>query len=191
MTNAANRAKFLLAGSLAGLASGAMMLPVFGVRGAMLGLALSAGAVVLQARQQRDSAGPGAIFTLLVSLGMATAAWAAILLWDVAMPPPDAQDFDIDRLMPGAAAAGCFLQVAMILLGYRVRLIHARGGWGWFALAPAAGAGVRALTLGGLDAFPFTFFLGSLPFVALWLIAARLCDAAWPRATAPTRSPIL
>ena len=175
MTNAASRAKFLLAGSLAGLVSGAMMLPVFGVRGAILGLALSAGVVVLRARHQRDVAGPSAPFTLLVSLGMATVAWAAILFWDVVLPPPDAHDFEIDRLMPGAAAAGCFLQVALVLLGYRVRLIHARGGWGWFALAPAAGALVRALTLGGLEVFPFTFFIGSLPFVALWLIAARLC----------------
>jgi hypothetical protein len=112
MTNAASRAKFLLAGSLAGLVSGAMMLPVFGVRGAILGLALSAGVVVLQARHQRDVAGPSAPFTLLVSLGMATVAWAAILFWDVVLPPPDAHDFEIDRLMPGAAAAGCFLQVA-------------------------------------------------------------------------------
>lgn len=124
------------------------------------------------------------LFTVLVALVKATLAWVAIMQWDAIRPPPPAHDFDIDRLMPGAAAAGCFLQVALVLLGYRVRLIHARGGWGWFALAPAAGALVRALTLGGLEVFPFTYFMGSLPFVVLWLIAARLCGSAWPRSPA-------
>ena len=179
MTLEIRRALFIVAGAAAGFLSGAMVPHVFGVRGLLLGMAISVGAAFLNPwRRDPDGRTPGIAPTLGVALAVALGAFALILAWHAAVPPPR-HDIDLHRINAAAAGLGCVVTSAGILLGYRARRAGIRHAWVWFALTPAAGAALRAWSIGGIEALPFSLLVGSVPFVLLWLLAARLADPAW------------
>ena len=179
MSLVARRAWFIVAGAAAGFLSGAMVPHVFGVRGLILSMAIAVGAAALNP-WRRDPAGrpPCMARTLGVAVAVALGAFALILVWHATVPPPH-HDIDLNRMNAVAAGLGCVVTAAGILLGYRARRAGIRRAWAWFVLTPLATAALRAWSIGGIEALPFSLLLGSTPFVLLWLLAARLTDPAW------------
>lgn len=178
MSTSARSILFIFAGGAAGFLSGLMVPEVFGVRGAILGAAIAAGAVVLNPRR-RTPAGetPGLRKTLAVAAVVAVVAWLGIVAWHGAFPMPKG-DFELDRLSPLSAALGCGTHAVLMLLGCRER--HARRrAWPWFVSVIPAGAAVRAVALGDPIVILYALPLGALPFVLFWLIAAWVFDPAW------------
>ncbi|MBM4153441.1 MAG: hypothetical protein FJ221_00210 [Lentisphaerae bacterium] len=179
MSLVARRVWFIVAGAVAGFLSGAMVPHVFGVRGLILGMAISVGAAMLNPwRRDPDGRTPGLARTLGVAAGVAVAAFGLILAWHEMVPPPH-HDIDLNRMNAVAAGLGCVVTAAGILLGYRARRAGIRRAWAWFVLTPFATAALRSWSVGGIEAFPFSLLLGSTPFVLLWLLAARLTDPGW------------
>lgn len=179
MTLVARRGLFVFASAVAGFVSGAMVPLVFGVRGLILSMAISAGAAFLNPwRWDPEGRTPGIARTLGVAAAVAVAALALILAWHAVVPPPH-HDIDLNRMNAVAAGLGCVVTAAGILMGHRARRAGIRRAWAWFVLTPLATAALRAWSVGGVEAFPFSLLLGSTPFVLLWLLAARLTDPAW------------
>ncbi|MCC6740993.1 MAG: hypothetical protein IT452_18280 [Planctomycetia bacterium] len=68
-----------------------------------------------------------------------------------------------------------------LLAWYRARHRGGRKSWLWIAAAVLSGAILRTLSIGVPGTIPATLILGAVPFVLLWLLAARLTDPAWTK----------
>ena len=174
---------FVLAGTLAGFLSGLMVPLIYGVHGAILGAALSVGALFLNPRRKDPGGkelGPWASVTLAAAVG--AAAFAAIWLWQYFLPD-ERMDDEIGLLYfhPVSALVTCLIYTVGLLLFYRERQANRRWGWAWFAAAPLLGAMARSWGKHGIQAFPYNLFVGALPFALLWLLAVLIADPAWTR----------
>ena len=181
MTLQTRRALFVVAGAAAGLLSGMMGLYVFGVRGAILGMAISVGAAWLNPwREDPGGRTPSGMRTLGMAAAVGAGAFLLILAWQAAVPL-SRDELGLNRMNAAASGLGCLVMAVGILSGYRARRAGIRRAWAWFVLTPLASAALRSWSLGSIEAFPFSLLLGSVPFVLFWLLAARLADPAWSR----------
>ena len=183
MTIPARNWLFVLAGTLAGFLSGLMSPLVFGVRGAILGAALSIGALFLNPRRKDpDGRGWGPWAAAGLALAVGAAAFAAIWLWQV-ICPINAKNDEIGLLyfLPLPALAACLIYPLALFQFYREWQAGRRRAWAWFAAAPLLGAMARSLGRYGIQAFPHNLFVGAVPFVLLWLLAVLIADPAWTK----------
>lgn len=160
----------------------------FGVRAAIVGALLSAGAVALNPwRCDRTAATPASTpRTVAVIVVVAVGAFVPMVLWErvlahVVAAPSLSDELNITRFThgPAFAFASCLILSMTLLGGYRSRHTGGNPKWLWFGVAPALSALVRAVGYGSLNALPFCLLVGAYPFVLLWLLAARLADPAW------------
>lgn len=172
---------FLVSAAVAGLLSG-VLVPMSGVRGAILGMTLAMGAARLNLWTRKEAPGrnsdlwdvlsaalPGAILAFLLMLG-----WEKYVgdLHD---------DLGISTFRPVSAALTTLSYSVMLLAWYRARHRGVKKSWIWIAVALVAGAISRAIAVGAPIVFLFTLVFGGAPFVLLWLLAARLMDPAWTK----------
>jgi len=185
MNTRRSSALFLVSGALAGFLSGLMMPMIFGIRGAILGALLAAGAVDVNARRlRRGDKGISVRETCAIAVVVAVVAWGLIVAWDVVGRHGRRAQTESWELFGwtsyGAPLPICLSYAVLILLGYRAHQSESSPSWPWFVAAPFLGAAIRmAFWEELLPAFLFSFALGALPFVLLWLTAARLTDPAW------------
>jgi hypothetical protein len=179
---------FVFSGALAGFLSGLLLPQVFGVRGAILGAALSVGALDLNPRRTRRNGRPATVVeTLKSAILTAIPAWLAILAWNALVPVPDLEPaYAMEHSLVLSSGTSCLTYTITLLMGYRARLARKWTAWVWFALAPFLGAAARSAHFTEPSAYAITWMMGALPFVALWLIAARLTDPAWSERGRPT-----
>ena len=173
---------FVLASALAGFLSGLLDPLQFGIPGAILGATLSIGAIALHpARLPREQPPPRRSITLAVAILTAAVAGALILVYAHFHPAPRNTDFSFPQ--PGAPMrfAICLVYSIGLLQFYRDRQAGLPRAWLWFAITPILGALLRATAVGDIGAVILFLPIGSLPFVALWLLAAFLADPAWTR----------
>ena len=173
---------FVLASALAGFLSGLMDPLQFGIPGAILGATLSLGAIALHpARLPGEHPPPRPSITLAVAILTAAVAGALILVYAHFHPAPRNTDFSFSQ--PGAPMrfAICLVYSIGLLQFYRDRQAGLPRAWLWFAITPILGALLRATAVGDIGAVILFLPIGSLPFVALWLLAAFLADPAWTR----------
>lgn len=174
---------FVLAGAFAGFLSGFTLPLAYGARGAILGAAISAGALFLRPRRRpsgEEIASPRA--TAALSIAVAMVAVAAIYLWHLQVPIEKQNlDFSIPPLSIQLQFATCLSFALPLLLFYRERQANRRRAWAWILVAPLLGAGVRSWGFHHIDSIPFTLLFGALPFVLLWLLAAIIADPAWTK----------
>ncbi len=173
---------FVLASALAGFLSGLLDPLQFGIPGAIMGAALSLGAIALHpARLPGEHPPPRPSLALAVAILTAAVAGALILVYAHFHPAPRNTDFSFSQ--PGAAMrfAICLVYSIGLLQFYRDRQAGLPRAWLWFAATPILGALLRAAAVGDIGAVILFLPIGSLPFVALWLLAAFLADPAWTR----------
>lgn len=174
---------FVLAGTLAGFLSGLMVPLIYGVHGAILGAALSVGALFLNPWRKDpggQTLGPWASVALAVAVG--AAAFAAIWLWQFFLPD-ERMDDEIGLLYfhPVSALVTCLIYTLGLLWFYREWQAGRRRAWAWFAAAPLLGAMARSWGKHGVEAIPYNLFVGAVPFVTLWLLAVLIADPAWTK----------
>ena len=173
---------FVLASALAGFLSGLISPLQFGIPGAILGAALSLGAIALHpARPPSEQPLPRLGLALAVAILVGAIAGALILVFAHFHPAPRNTDFSFPQPGAGMRFAICLVYSMTLLLFYWERQAGLRRAWMWFAAAPLLGALLRAAAMGEIGAVILLLPLGSLPFVALWLLAAFLADPAWTR----------
>lgn len=186
---------FVLAGALAGFLSGLMIPLVFGVRGAILGTALSIGVLFLNPWRKGPEPrvpGPWACAGLGIVVGLA--AFAAICLWQLILPINAQNDeIGVANFYPLPALATCLIYSLGLLWVYRKRQSGRGQDWAWFVAIPILGALARSLGMFAIQAFPYNLLVGALPFVLLWLLAVLIADPAltkqrWDRATNPAEA---
>ena len=173
---------FVLASALAGFLSGLMDPLQFGIPGAILGAALSLGAIALHpARLPGEHPPPRRSRALAVAILAGAIAGALILVFTYFHPAHRNTDFSFSQ--PGAPMrfAICLVYSIGLLQFYRDRQAGLPRAWLWFAATPLLTALLRAAAMNEIGAVIFLLPLGSLPFVALWLLAAFLADPAWTR----------
>lgn len=187
---------FVLTATMAGFISGLFEPLVFGVRGAILGGALAIGVLFLHPRPA-DRPAMTIPSTLGLSLIVAGAAFAVICLWQLCINSfINNDEFGVTDFPPVFSALTAWAYAATLLLFYRDRQAGHRRAWAWFVAAPLIGAVLRAGRFREIASVPYTFILGALPFVLLWLLAALIADPAWTRKrriryfTPPARTPI-
>ena len=173
---------FVLASALAGFLSGLISPLQFGIPGAILGAALSLGAIALHpARLPGEHPPPRRSRALAVAILAGAIAGALILVFAHFHPAPRNTDFSFPQ--PGAPMrfAICLAYTIGLLRFYRDRQAGLPRAWLWFAATPLLAALLRAAAMDEIEAVIFLLPIGSLPFVALWLLAAFLADPAWTR----------
>lgn len=173
---------FVLASALAGFLSGLISPLQFGIPGAILGATLSLGAIALHpARLPGEH--PPLRPSRALAVAILTAAVASALIFVYAHFHPAPQNTDFHFPPPSAAMrfAICLTYTIGLLQFYRDRQAGLPRAWLWFAATPLLAAFLRAAAVGDIGAVILFLPLGSLPFVALWLLAAFLADPAWTR----------
>ena len=173
---------FVLASALAGFLSGLLDPLQFGIPGAILGATLSIGAIALHpARLPGEHPPPRRSRALAVAILAGAIAGALILVFAHFHPAPRNTDFSFPQ--PGAPMrfAICLAYTIGLLHFYRDRQAGLPRAWLWFAATPLLAALLRAAAMDEIEAVIFLLPIGSLPFVALWLLAAFLADPAWTR----------
>ena len=174
---------FVLAGTFAGFLSGLFVPLVYGVRGAILGAALSIGAIFLNPRRKGpDGRGWGAWAAAGLALAVGAAAFAAVWLWAIQHPYDQTNDeLGLLYFLPLPALAACLIYPLALFQFYREWQAGRRRAWAWFAAAPLLGAAARSFGKYGLQAFPHNLLVGALPFVLLWLLTVLIADPAWTK----------
>ena len=173
---------FVLAGAVAGFLSGLLSPLVFGVRGAILGAALSFGAIFLNPRRKDpDGRGWGPWAAAGLALAVGATAFAAIGLWQTIHPTPENDELGLLYFLPLPALAACLIYPLALFQFYREWQTGRRRAWAWFAAAPLLGAMARSLGKHGIEAFPNNLFVGALPFALLWLLSSLIADPAWTK----------
>ena len=183
MTIPVRNALFVLAGALAGFLSGLLVPLVYGVRGAILGAALSIGAIFLNPRRKDpDGRGWGTWATAFLALAVGATAFAAVLLWAIHHPYNHSNDeLGLLYFLPLPALAACLIYPLALFQFYREWQAGRRRAWAWFAATPLLGAMARSLGKYGIAAFPHNLLVGALPFTLLWLLSALIADPAWTK----------
>ncbi len=173
---------FVLAGTLAGFLSGLLVPMVYGVRGAILGAALSIGAIFLNPRRKDpDGRGWGPWATAFLALAVGATAFAAIGLWQTIHPTPENDELGLLYFLPLPALVACLIYPLALFQFYREWQAGRRRAWAWFAATPLLGAMARSLGKYGIAAFPHNLLVGALPFTLLWLLSALIADPAWTK----------
>lgn len=181
MTLSFRNALFVFAGAIAGFLSGFTLPLTYGMRGAILGAAISCGTLFLRPRRHAPIGHiPSLGFTLLLVLAVGALAFTAMHFWHLAVPDEGPNlDFQLPAVSAPARFSICLSFALTLLLFYRERQAgHARA-WAWYLASPFLGAIIRASAFHQFDSAPFNFLLGALPFALLWLFAAALIDPAW------------
>lgn len=181
MTIQFRNALFMLAGTLAGFLSGLLSPLVFGVRGAILGSALSFGVLFLNPwRKGPEPRMPSSRAIVGLGIAVGLAAFAGIWLWQVILPVNFLKsDFDVQFFDPLCTLAICLIYPLAFFQFYREWQADRYRAFAWFAAAPLLGALVRSLGVYGLQAYPSMLVFGALPFTLLWLLALQIADPAW------------
>jgi len=170
---------FILSGALAGFISGLLSPLVFGLRGALLGGAISAGVALLNPWRS-DPIGQILSLpkTLLLSALVGGSVFAVIWACHSMFPLP-ADELGLNHFMPLSSAISCLIYAVGILLTTRARLAGKRHAWTGYLLTPLCGALSRAWSFGEPAAIIYTLPAGALPFMLFWWLSALLTDPAW------------
>ena len=172
---------FVLAGTFAGFLSGLLSPFIFGMRGAILGAALSFGVLFLNPwRKGPETRVPSTRASVGLGIAVGLAAFAGIWLWQVILPVNFLKsDFDVQFFDPLRTLAICLIYPLAFFRFYREWQADRYRAFAWFAAAPLLGALVRSLGEYGFQAYPSMLIFGALPFALLWLLALQIADPAW------------
>ena len=187
-----HQAGFILAGGAAGFASGILMPGASGVRGAILGACISAGAAVLNPWKGRGTM-PGIVRVLVVAALAGAMAAEGVLAWECVRPyewgrmePFGHHLFDP---LPWQAISGSLFYSIVLLFWIQARRADAPRSWVWLAAAIVFGPVARLMGAGGPVGVDAEILLGlalfsaltAVPFVGFWFYAAQVADPAWTR----------
>jgi hypothetical protein len=181
MSTDLRNALFVFSGALAGFLSGLMMPHIFGIRGAILGGAISSGVLFLNP-WRKESSGQVMSPAKTIALSALIASIAFTLIWAYHDQGPRMQgELDLDNFNPIFASLSCLIYTAGLLLSTRARLAGNRKAWIGYLVTPILASLSRALSYGEIFAMLYPLFMGALPFVLLWLLAAWITDPAWSK----------
>lgn len=173
---------FIVSAAVAGLLSGVMVLPYGAVRGAFLGMTLAVGAVRLNPWMRKGAPGRNSDLWDVLSTALPCAILAFLLMlgWNKYVGVLyDELGISTFRSVP--AALTTLVYSVTLLAWYRARHRGIKKSWVWIAVALVIGAILRAMSVGEPVAILFSLALGAVPFVILWLLAARWTDPAWTK----------